>query len=164
MHLSPILVATQTLLATIADKLVEDGHVRCPVLRDGETCSVPGPGVIYWDYVEEKSTDNTSEPAQSATAQITGLSILPLTVYCVASDFSRRSALEKAVLDILTPIGDDNRRHPYWGWSTVSEVSVEFHSIFHRSTSTIPGAKQGQDGPEVPALLLNFTAHIEVSP
>jgi len=164
MRLTPILEATDLLMAEINTVLQSNGKARVPIAREGETRALAGTGGVYWDYTEEKPTDNTSEPAQAAASQISNINVLPFTVYVAASDFSRRGELEKAVLDILTPIGDDNRRHPYGGWFTLDDGSeVEFHSVFHRGTVSVPGAKQGQDGPEVPVLLLNFTVQVEVT-
>ncbi len=166
MRMTPILEATRLLMATVNDKLADSGKARVPIAREGETPSMAGTGGIYWDYTEEKPTDNTSEPAQAAAAQISNINVIPFTVYVAATDFTRRGELEKAVLDILTPVGDDNRRHPYGGWFTLDDTDgsvVEFHSVFHRGTVSVPGAKQGQDGPEVPVLLMNFTVQVEVT-
>lgn len=164
MRLAPILIATKLLFDEVNTKLAARSRARVPIAREGETTSVASNGCVYWDYVEEKPTDNASEPAQSGSSEVSRISVLPLTVYAIASDPERRGELEEAVLDVLTPKGDDRRRRPYGGWRTLEDgTTVEFHSIFHRSTVTIPGAKQGQDGPEVPCLLLQFTAQIEVT-
>lgn len=164
MRLAPVLVATKLLFDTVNDKLAAKSRAKVPIAREGETAAAPGTGCVLWDYVEEKSTDNASEPAQSSSSEITRINVLPLTVYAIATDPARRGELEEAVLDVLTPKGDDRRRRPYGGWFTLDDgTTVEFHSVFHRSTVTVPGAKQGQDGPEVPCLLFQFTAQIEVT-
>lgn len=161
---SILMKSTQTLLSRVNEVLTTAGESPVPIYRDGEQAANTAEGAIVWDYTSDIDSQTGSEPLSEPE-----LTTPILAVWLFAQAATRRAVLEEALLDIMTPKDDNNYRRPFGGLVqnddetlTTPATKVWFHAIYHTGTTTLPGSKQGQTGPEVPGLQLSFTCHVEV--
>ena len=155
-------LSVEKLLRGVNTLLEEEGQVKVPISRDNESIANPATGSIMWDF--------NSEVDQFIGTETTDIQVSPiLSIYVYAEHPLRRGLLEKAVLDIITPVGEDGRRYPFSGEIELgtppgSKGSVWVYGAFHTGTITIPGAKQGQQTSEVPGIQLNITYNCQIYP